>query len=105
MITLVLGLILVGQIGRLSSLVNFGALFAFLFLHASVVVLYVGRQPSRQWLQHRVVPVLDFAIIACVLVNASNEPKLGGLSSLLIGGIVYVVPRVAGRSTKPPVDE
>ena len=37
-LTLVLGLVFVGQIGTISSLVNFGALTAFLLLHVSVVV-------------------------------------------------------------------
>ena len=103
-ITLGLGLFLVGQIGLLSSLVNFGALFAFLLLHASVVVYYIGRQGSRQWLQHLVAPVVGFAIIAYVLVNANVEAKLGGLIWLVIGVVVYFVLRLSGRSTKLPVD-
>ncbi|SEF70673.1 hypothetical protein SAMN05444920_101426 [Nonomuraea solani] len=34
-------------LGELTSLVNFGALTAFLLLHVSVVVHYVARQRSR----------------------------------------------------------
>ncbi|MEP6766979.1 MAG: APC family permease, partial [Gemmatimonadaceae bacterium] len=40
-VSLVLGLFFVGQVGLLSSLVNFGALFSFLLLHVSVVVYFL----------------------------------------------------------------
>jgi len=42
-VSLVLGLFFVGQLELLSSLVNFGALFAFLMLHAAVIVHFFLR--------------------------------------------------------------
>ena len=45
------------------TLVNFGALTAFLVLHVSVVVHYVVRHGSRDWWRHLVVPVIGFAIL------------------------------------------
>ena len=56
-LTLVLGLFFVGQIAVISSLVNFGALTAFLLLHVSVVVWYVGRNGSKNYFLHLVSPI------------------------------------------------
>ena len=58
-------------ISLLSTLVNFGALTAFLALHVSVVWHYIGRQGSRRWWSHLVAPVIGFAILAYVLVSSS----------------------------------
>ncbi|WP_232666087.1 APC family permease [Pseudonocardia sp. TRM90224] len=96
-ISLVLGLFLVGQIGFLSSLVNFGALFSFLMLHVSVVTWYVIRKRERTYGLHLVVPLLGFVIIGYVLLNADINAKIGGLCWLAIGIVVLVVLRLTGR--------
>lgn len=90
-LTIVLVLFFVGQIGVISSLVNFGALFGFMLLHVSVVWHYTVRKRSRNWLLHLVVPVVGFAIIAYVLANATIEAKIGGLIWLVVGAIVFAV--------------
>ena len=46
-VSMVLGLFFVGQLGLLSSLVNFGALFSFLMLHISVVVYFMLKRRAR----------------------------------------------------------
>jgi amino acid transporter len=84
-LTLVLGLFFVGQLSLISSLVNFGALTAFLLLHISVVGHYLVRQRSRNWLLHLVVPVIGFAVIAYVLFNAGTPAQVGGVIWLIIG--------------------
>src|ERR1044072_5925615 len=48
-ISLVLGLSFTGQVSLLSSLVNFGALFAFLLLHLAVFVHFTLRHRSTRW--------------------------------------------------------
>jgi len=97
-VSLVLGLFFVGQLGLLSSLVNFGALFSFLMLHAAVVVhFFIRRRTGRVGL-HLVSPVLGFAIIAFVLVNADVHAKIGGLVWLAIGLVILAGLRMAGRS-------
>jgi amino acid transporter len=88
-ISLVLVLFFVGQIGLISSLVNFGALLGFCLLHVSVVWYYVVRQKSKNYLLYLVVPTLGFLIIAYVLVNADALAKIGGLVWLAIGGVVF----------------
>ncbi len=89
-ITLVLGLFFVGQIGLISSLVNFGALTAFLLLHASVITYYGVRRKSSNILLHWVGPVIGFLIIGFVLWNAEPAAKIGGLVWLAIGIVVLV---------------
>jgi amino acid transporter len=87
-LTLVLGLVFVGQIDVISALVNFGALTAFLLLHVSVVGYYAVKRRSGNVVLHWVVPVLGFAIIGFVLWNADRLAKIGGILWLVIGALV-----------------
>ena len=98
-LSLVLVLFFVGQIGLISSLVNFGALFGFCLLHASVIWYYLVRNKSRNYLLHGVVPTIGFLIIGYVLINADSLAKIGGISWLVIGAIVFGVNKVRGRGT------
>lgn len=84
-ITLVLGLFFVGQLGLISSLVNFGALTAFLLLHVSVIGYFGVRRRSRNIVLHWIVPIIGFAIIGFVLWNAEPAAKIGGIAWLIIG--------------------
>lgn len=94
----VLVLFFVGQIDIISALVNFGALFGFMLLHLSVIVHYVVRKKSRNFLLHLVVPILGFLIIGYVLLNAAPEAKIGGLIWLVIGAGVFTYYKVTGRT-------
>jgi len=89
-ITLVLGLFFVGQIGLISSLVNFGALTSFLLLHLSVMTYYGVRRKSSNIVLHWVGPIIGFLIIGFVLWNAEAAAKIGGLVWLAIGILVLV---------------
>jgi amino acid transporter len=103
-ISLVLGLAAVSQVALLSSLVNFGALFSFLFLHVSVFTHFVLRQRSGKWGLHLIVPLMGFLIIGYVLVNADIPAKIGGLAWLVVGVVIVVVFRLRGRSTTLTLD-
>jgi amino acid transporter len=95
----------------LSTLVNFGALTAFLLLHASVVNHFVIRGNSREIWSHVVAPVLGFLIIGYVIIKANVAAQRLGLTWLAIGAAVLVFfyatgrrPQLAGMtsdSTKP----
>jgi amino acid transporter len=99
-VSLVLGLFFVGQVGLLSSLVNFGALFSFLLLHVSVVVYFLFKQKTGAFGIHLLSPIIGFAIIAFVLVNADAHAKIGGMVWLAIGVVIAFALRMAGRSTQ-----
>jgi amino acid transporter len=81
----------------LTTLVNFGAMTAFLALHVSVVVHYVIRQGSRDWLRHVVVPVFGFIILAYVVINAKVAAQVLGFIWLGIGVIVLITMYARGR--------
>ncbi|MCV7423321.1 APC family permease [Mycobacterium yunnanensis] len=104
-LSLVLVLFFVGQIGLISSLVNFGALFGFCLLHVSVVWYYVVKQKSKNYLLHLVVPTLGFLIIGYVLFNADSLAKIGGLVWLVIGAIVFGVNVFRGKGVPELAEE
>ncbi len=99
-VSLVLGLFFVGQVGLLSSLVNFGALFSFLLLHAAVVVHFMIRRGGGRLGVHLLSPILGFVVIGFVLANADIHAKVGGTIWLGVGVLILIGFRVAGRSTE-----
>lgn len=99
-ISLVLGLYMASRddgLTLLTTLVNFGALTAFLVLHASVVWYHLVRRRSRDWLRHLVMPVIGFAILAFVVWNANVAAQRLGFVWLGIGVLVLVVLYATGR--------
>jgi amino acid transporter len=104
-LSVVLVLFFVGQIGLISSLVNFGALFAFCLLHVSVVWYYLVRQKSKNYLLHLVVPTLGFLIIGYVLFNADALAKIGGLVWLVIGAVVFAINVFRGKGVPELAEE
>jgi amino acid transporter len=89
----------------LSTLVNFGALTAFLLLHVSVVVYFVVKQKSRNWLLHLVVPVVGFAILAYVVYNAQVAAQTLGFVWLGIGVVLLVFLLATGRKPELKAEE
>ncbi|QXG75593.1 APC family permease [Modestobacter sp. L9-4] len=106
-VSLVLGLYMTTRddygIGTLSTLVNFGALSAFLVLHVAVVVHFVVRNGSRDWWRHLIVPVIGFAILSYVVVNANVAAQRLGFAWLGLGVLVLVYLLATGR--KPVLAE
>lgn len=98
-VSAILVLFFVGQIDLISSLVNFGALFGFMLLHLAVIVHYIGRRKSRNFLLHLVVPIIGFLIIGYVLLNANIDAKVGGIAWLIVGAAVFAYYRKTGRKT------
>jgi amino acid transporter len=99
-LSLVLGLYMADRddgISLLSTLVNFGAMTAFLALHVAVVVHYVVRRGSRDWWRHLVVPVIGFLILLYVVINADIAAQMLGFAWLGVGVIVLIVFYVTGR--------
>ncbi|NMO52414.1 APC family permease [Actinoplanes sp. TBRC 11911] len=84
-------------ISLLSQLVNFGAMTAFLALHVAVVVHYVIRQGSRDWLRHLISPAIGFLILLYVVINADVAAQRLGFVWLGIGVIILISFYVTGR--------
>jgi amino acid transporter len=104
-LSLFLGLVFVGQIGFLSTLVNFGALVAFLLLHLSVAVYYLIKKRQRTYGMHLAVPAIGFVIIGYVLYNAGTPAKIGGLIWLALGILVLTIRKLTGRDTSLDLHE
>ncbi|MEU8345313.1 amino acid/polyamine/organocation transporter, APC superfamily [Actinomadura meyerae] len=99
-VSLALGLYMAERddgITLLSSLVNFGAMTAFLTLHVSVVVHYVVRSGSRDWWRHLVAPAIGFLILGYVVVNAKVAAQKLAFLWLAIGVAVLVALLVRHR--------
>jgi len=95
-------ILLVAAVHLVASLVSFGALTGFLVLHLSVIVHFMWRQNSRQWLRHLVAPVTGFTIIAFVLLNMNAQAKTAGAAWLLTGMIGVTVLKRRNRQAILP---
>ncbi|MEV4199356.1 APC family permease [Micromonospora globbae] len=81
----------------LASLINFGALCAFLALHVSVVIWYVLRQRSRNLLAHLVMPAIGATILGLVVWNANVAAQRLGFVWIGLGVLVLIGLYLAGR--------
>ncbi|MEU5957608.1 APC family permease [Streptomyces sp. NPDC047525] len=75
---------------HLVSVVNVGALTAFVLLHASVVGWFVvqRRGGSVSWWRHLLVPLLGAAITVAVIVEAAGSAQVVGAIWLAVGLVV-----------------
>jgi uncharacterized membrane protein HdeD (DUF308 family) len=99
-ISLILGIYMSTRengIGELASLVNFGAMTAFLLLHVSVVVYYVIKRGSRNWLAHLIAPAIGFIVLVAVVVNQNVHAQWVGGIWLAIGLVALGITYVMGR--------
>jgi len=99
-VSLVLGLYMAQRddgITLLATLVNFGALSAFLVLHISVISHYLVRGKSRNYWKHLIAPGLGFAILFYVVINAKIAAQTLGFVWLTIGVVLLVVLLSTGR--------
>ncbi|MFF9069257.1 APC family permease [Streptomyces sp. NPDC014891] len=78
---------------HLVSVVDVGALTAFVLLHASVVGWFAVRRAEGppHWLKHVVLPVAGAAILVAVIVEASVEAQVVGVVWLGVGLVVLAV--------------
>lgn len=103
-ISLVLGLYLVAQpngLTEISTLVNFGALTAFSLLNLAVIWWFIVRQKSKRWFLHLILPLLGFAILVAVIINANISAQILGVVWLIFGVAVALFLRKTGRMTDP----
>ncbi|WP_371516042.1 APC family permease [Kitasatospora sp. NBC_01300] len=107
-ISLLLGLYMASRddgITLLSTLVNFGALTTFLVLHVAVVVHYLIRRRSKDYWRHLIAPVLGFAILAYVVVNANIAAQRLGFVWLAVGAVVLAGLVATGRKPRLAVTD
>ncbi|MGW2016419.1 APC family permease [Streptomyces sp. NPDC001927] len=86
---------------HLVSVVDVGALTAFVLLHASVVGWFAVRRMEGppHWFRHVVMPVVGAAILIAVIFEASVAAQVVGVIWLAVGLVVLGVQGTAQRST------
>jgi amino acid transporter len=73
------------RLDDLASIVNFGALSGFLFLHVSVLRRFAFRQRSRAWLKAWVTPLAGIAVVLAVFSGMSALAAKVGTAWLAVG--------------------
>ncbi|WP_019123382.1 APC family permease [Brevibacillus massiliensis] len=97
-ISLLVGLFFMNQLAALTSLVNFGALTAFLLLHVSVFNHYFIRNKSRNVVKHLLLPLIGFIIIGYVWYSLDAMSKELGFIWLGIGLVYYIFLKISKRT-------
>lgn len=86
-----LAIILAGtSIDDLASLVNFGALSAFLILHLTVIYYFIFKKKSRNYFKYFVLPAIGLLIIGYVWMSLGSMAKELGFIWTGIG-ILYMI--------------
>lgn len=80
-----------------STLVNFGALTAFIALHVSVIVHYKMRKKSSDNLRHVIVPILGIALLTFVVIKANVAAQRVGIIWAILGVLILVVQFIRGK--------
>ena len=75
----------------LVSIVDVGALTAFVLLHAAVLGYFVARRRAQSSTTHVVVPVVGAAVLVAVIVLASHGAQVVGAVWLVLGLVVVAV--------------
>ncbi|ADI26262.1 APC family permease [Geobacillus sp. C56-T3] len=99
-ISLIVTTVFASQIDKLASLVNFGALTAFLFLHVSVMNYFLRKQKSNDYINHLLFPLIGFVIIGYVWMNLDPLSKKLGLSWIAIGLVYLVFLRLTNKDSR-----
>lgn len=88
---------------QLVSVVDIGALTAFVLLHASVVGWFVVRRAEGRpdWLRHVLVPVVGTAVLLLVIAEAARSAQLVGAVWLGVGLVVLAVQWRRPRTPMP----
>jgi amino acid transporter len=84
-ISLAVALYMKNKLDDLASIVNFGALSGFLFLHVSVLARFAIRRRSRAWAAHWLVPLCGIAVVLLVFSGMSGLAMKVGSSWLAVG--------------------
>jgi len=80
----------------LTSMVNFGALAAFISVNAAVIAYFRGKQRSGNYLRHLVLPMFGMAVLLAVISQMSIVGIAVGATWALTGFVLCVFLRVSG---------
>ncbi|MET8866906.1 APC family permease [Nonomuraea sp. NPDC004580] len=84
-------------VALLSSLINMGAMVAFIVLHVSVIVHHALRSGSDRIWAHLISPLIGAGILVFVVINANLLAQLLGLVWLGLGALALITLYALGR--------
>jgi len=87
-LSLAVALYMKNRLDDLASIVNFGALSGFLFLHVSVLSYFGIKRRSRALMRHWVVPICGMIVVLAVFSGMSALAVKVGIAWLCVG-LVY----------------
>ena len=96
-ISLAVALYMKNKLDDLASIVNFGALSGFLFLHVSVLARFAFGQRSRAWAAHWLVPICGILVVLLVFSGMSGLAVKVGTAWLAVGLLYGAVLRAKNR--------
>lgn len=100
LISLIVTTIFSSQIGKLASVVNFGALSSFLLLHIAVMNFFLRKRKEKNYFSYLVMPLIGFVIIGYVWWNLDSLAKTLGFSWLAIGIVYLILLKIFGKDIK-----
>jgi amino acid transporter len=87
-LSLAVAVFMKNRLDDLASIVNFGALSGFVFLHVSVLAYFGVKQRSKAWIRHWMVPICGIIVVLGVFSGMSAlAVKVGTV--WFVGGLAY----------------
>jgi amino acid transporter len=90
------------SIGFVSSIINFGAICAFLALHLSVIWYFFVKQRSGQWFSHLIMPVLGLVVLGSVAYYTDKTAQFVALGWLIFGAVLMGILYLRGHGPQVP---
>ena len=84
-LSLAVALYMKNRLDDLASIVNFGALSGFLFLHVSVLAYFGVKRGSAAWVKHWLVPICGIVVVLAVFSGMSALAVKVGTTWLAVG--------------------
>lgn len=99
-VSLILGLVMTNRtngITELVSLVNFGALLAFLVLQIAVLCSWWRDGRTGSVVRNVIVPILAMVLLTAIIINTNALAQIVGLVWLGVGVVVLIALHASGR--------
>ncbi|MEO7122086.1 MAG: APC family permease [Lacisediminihabitans sp.] len=97
-VSVILGVVAVGQIEILTTMVTFGALTAYILLHISIIVDFGIRGSSKHIFIHWISPIIGIVVLGYALWSTNVLAKIVGLSWIVVGILIALLLRRFGRT-------
>jgi amino acid transporter len=106
LIMAVIGIVgaLVLDLTRVAEMMNFGGLFGFMCVNASVIVYFFIRKKERRIFKYLIFPLIGFVVCAYLWINLSTISLIIGFIWLGIGFIVMLI-ETRGFKIEPKIYE